>query len=100
MVAVAPHKKKSSHFLSLPVKWILSHILKANLQQSVTHQRGSGKQTLLLMAGIVEAGTAGCWGDIMALTINQLSARPFSLQGVLVETERWSLLTLYELTQS
>lgn len=55
-------KRKSPHFLSRPVKWILSHILKTNLQPSVTHQMGSGKQTPLLMVGSVEAVTVGCWG--------------------------------------
>lgn len=66
----------------------------------MTHQRGSGKQTPLLMEGIVAAGLWGVGGDIMALTINQPNVRPFSLQGVLVETERWSLLMFHELTQS
>ena len=55
-------KRKSPHFLSQPVKWILSHILKTNLQPSVTHQRGSGKQTPLLMVGTVEEATVGCLG--------------------------------------
>lgn len=98
VTAVAPWKKKKKVCSHPPVKWILSHILETNLQQSMTHQRQSGKQTPLLMLAIVEAGTVGCWGDIMALTINQLSARPFSLQGVSVETERFSLLMLHELT--
>lgn len=85
MAAVSPQEKKKEkklpHAFLLPVKWILSHILKPNLQQSVTHQRGNGKQTPLLMEGIVEVETVRCWGDIMALTINQLCAHPFSLQG-------------------
>lgn len=99
MAAVAP--RKSSHFLPLAVKWILSHILKTNLQQSVTHQRRSGKQTLLLMDGIVQAGDCEMLGGYNGPD-NQPAECPsfFSLQGLLGETEWWSLLMLHELTHS
>ena len=85
MAAVAP---QSSHFLSLPVKWILSHILKTNLQQSVTHQRGNGKQTPLLMEGIVEAGDCGMLGGHNGPDNQPAECPSFFPAGGVGETER------------